>query len=86
MRCPEGYELFKENWLVRRFMNSTFRSGRFLISHGKRVGKDCPLTYEERRAYVLHGAAKCAKMVMERKGCTLRAAIETIKEATGGDL
>lgn len=86
MKCPDGYVLFKENRLVRRFKNTTLPQRQFLINHGKRVGKDCPLTYEERRAYVTDGAAKCAKMIMKRKRCTLMAAVGTLKEACGGEL
>lgn len=45
-----------------------------LVRQGKRVGKDCPLTAEERRALVEHGPARTVKMIRDRLGCDLRTA------------
>jgi hypothetical protein len=41
---------------------------------GKRVPKDFPLSYEERRAYIKGGPIKCVKTIMERRGLSLRQA------------
>lgn len=44
------------------------------VVQGKRVGKDCPLTAEERRALITHGPARVVAMIRDRLGCSLRVA------------
>lgn len=86
MKCPDGYVLLKDNRLVRRFRSKDILTDRFIISHGKRVAADCPVTYEERRAYVQKDAVSAVRLIRARLGCTLKGAVNTLKQATGGDL
>ena len=37
----------------------------------KRVGKDCPLTWEERMAYVNHGPVRACKQIMDSRKVSL---------------
>lgn len=59
-----------------------FKDGSICLQ-GKRVGADCPLTAEERRAYVKSGRSAAIKMIMARRKQGVRDAIETLNRATG---
>lgn len=50
---------------------------------GKRVSKDCLLTYEERRAYVKFGPAACVRMLEEKRGFSRFEALALLKRALG---
>ena len=59
------------NRLIAKWLNP--KTGRVVVQ-GKRVGKDCPLTAEERRALITHGPARVVAMIRDRLGCSLREA------------
>lgn len=73
---------YYEDRLVRRFRNP---QGRWLapVFHGKRVGKDCPLTREEVRMYVEHGAIWAVKLIKESRQISLREAKDLLDKARG---
>lgn len=73
----KGYlvQFYLDNRLVRRYHIKPPDAPFFCVSHGKRVPKDCPLTIEERRAYVKSGKIALVKMVKERLQLSL---IETL--------
>ena len=50
---------------------------------GKRVSKDCPITYEERRAYVKHGPIPCIKLMMKTRNIGLTEAWPLLKKERG---
>lgn len=50
---------------------------------GKRVGKDCLISYEERRAYVKSGVFACVKLMIKRRGIGLVDAWRMFKKARG---
>lgn len=52
-----------------------------VISQGKRVGKDCPLSRDEIRAYVELGTVKAIARIRENRDCSLREAITLLNKA-----
>jgi len=50
---------------------------------GKRVGKDCPLTPNEVRAYVKGSAVAAVKFIATKRDIRLPAALELLQQARG---
>lgn len=55
-----------------------------VISQGKRVGKDCPLTKAERHEYVTKGAVFAVKLIREGRDVGLAEALRLLNDARGG--
>ena len=81
MRAPGT--LYYEDRLVRCFVRRLPDGRRFTYFHGKRVGKDCPLTEEERRTYVERGAVSAVALIRNGRGITLREALGLLNAARG---
>ena len=81
IRLPAGAKIIQDDLIaiVWRLPNGDCRA------QGKRVGKDFPLTYEERRRYVaeLGRSAIFCKFLMEHRGISLGQAWKITKEARG---
>jgi hypothetical protein len=76
-RLPQGSYRYHEDRLVVRWR---LPDGKF-VSQGKRVARNCPLTAEERKAYVKYGIAKAVGMVRNRLGFSLRDAWDLVCKA-----
>lgn len=72
-----GVKLYEED----RLMFAGFDEHGRYIRQGKRVGASCPLTYDERRAYVLHGQAKAIRLIRERRNLDLHEALKLLNKA-----
>ena len=57
------------------------RQRKHLYFQGKRVGKSCPLTREEVRAYVTKGAITCVRVIRQTRGLSLRDALDLLNSA-----
>ena len=60
---------------------AAFLDGKRLVFQCKRVAADCPLTKEERWSYVHQSAAVAVRMIKERRGCSLREAVDILQSA-----
>lgn len=64
-----GLIVYETNKLVTRWRTPKGpASERRYFSQGKRVGKDCPLTPEERKQYVQHGTLRAISLMHARTG------------------
>lgn len=82
MKRSKGSPLMKrviEDRLVRRF----YWDDGTQTYHGKRVGKDCPLTREEVRAYVERGVLAAVVEIKDRRGCSLVEAARLLRQVAG---
>lgn len=83
MRIPDNAVYLQNDKLARvfRLPNGDVRT------YGKRVGSDCPLSYNERRCYVDNNGSPLmlCKFLMEKRGITLSEAWVLVKEARGFD-
>ena len=83
-RLDETYFVYQNNRLVKRWHS---------VVHGKTYsqGKRMPLAFDlltddERRSYVKHGLVQVVKMIMARKSCGLREALDVLRKAKGNYL
>lgn len=74
------WRVYQNDRLVIRYINGNTRKR---LSQGKRVGKDCPLTQEERRIYIQKGIVATVLHVKERLALTLSDAMTLVKRARG---
>lgn len=74
---------YHEDRLVRRFERQPRTAIREFHFHGKRVGKDCPLTKDERLVYVAEGTVKALRFIMQSRGMRLSEAWRLLKHARG---
>lgn len=72
------YTKYKEDKLCAYF----YYNGHY-TQQGKRVGKYCLVSYDERRAYVTRGAAKAVKLIMKNTSLSARKAKRLLDQATG---
>lgn len=82
MKAPVNAVKYYEDHLVRRFAYKGQMRG-LITSHGKRVGKDCPLTRQEIRTYVEQGAVKTVALIRSSRQITLREALDLLNQARG---
>lgn len=77
-----GLRIVRENRIVKTWVDDSQYPKRYYFQ-GKRVPKDFPLTYAERRAYVESGIGSCIRLVRERTLLPLREVVEITRAATG---
>lgn len=75
----KGSRIYHEDKLVVRARTPNGR----VYFQGKRVAKSCPLTTEERRAYVVGGIVPATKLVRARLGLGLAEAYVYVLDAAG---
>lgn len=81
------HRMNRDEWRVTtddRLVIRWYSRTRGVRSQGKRVGKACPLTAEERRAYVRGNATTAVRCIMDRRGMTLGDAFALLDEARSG--
>ncbi|RPH73987.1 hypothetical protein EHM76_04445 [bacterium] len=85
MKRLADFKVIKDNRIVKRFWVRRGDGRRVILSQGKRVPKDFPLSLEERRAYVKGGSIGCAALMRKstRTHLSLREIVDLIKSATG---
>lgn len=78
--------MYYEDRLVSRWRSTEDRRGttkKRVFFRGKRVGKTCPLTSEERKAYVKHGSVKTVALIRARTGLSLHESLDLLRKAQG---
>jgi hypothetical protein len=84
MKHLDNETIIKDNRLVKRVWTRNADGTREILSQGKRVGKDCPLSQLARIAYVKGGAIAAAVQIRkEQPDLSLRQIVDLIKSATG---
>jgi hypothetical protein len=79
-RMPEHAVVTLDNRLVKQWSWRVY--GRTLTRRqGKRVSKDCVLSAEERRAYVMDGPVAAIKCIRNGRKCGLREAYDLLQSA-----
>lgn len=51
---------------------------------GKRIGKNCPISKEEAREFVLNGSIDAIKKIRDGRGCGLSEAYNLLQSARNG--
>ena len=83
MKTIENGRVLRDNKL---FFTVRDPAARKNYTQGKRVGKDCPLTGEERRAIVKQGVPRGVAFVREKRNISLAEAWNLVRSAMGSDL
>jgi hypothetical protein len=77
IRTTHWQEIITNDRLVLRIR---LKGGR-VISQGKRVGKDCPLSPNERRAYVQGDAISAVKIIRANRNLSLTDSMALLNQA-----
>lgn len=78
MRPKKTIDVYHEDRLVIRWQDTRTKR---VYHQGKRVGKDCPLTRNEIRMYVIYGSIQAVSAIRHARKCTLSEALKLLDSA-----